>query len=69
MKAQTQFDSENFLMSVAGHLVLILIMVLSFVAVVDKAKLVTPNRVQIIEIDLKNVKIIFQKRKLSENFL
>ena len=64
MKAQTQFDSENFLMSVFGHLVLILIMVLSFSFVVEKAKLVTPNRVQIIEIDLKNVKIMGDETKL-----
>jgi len=64
MKAQTQFDSENFLMSVFGHLVLVLIIILSFSAVVDKAKLVTPNRVQIIEIDLKNVKIMGEETKL-----
>ncbi|MBR3510824.1 MAG: hypothetical protein IKN73_02070 [Alphaproteobacteria bacterium] len=64
MKAQTQFDSENFLMSVFGHLVLILIIVLSFGSVIDKAKLVTPNRIQIIEIDLKNVKIMGEETKL-----
>ncbi len=60
----TQFQSENFLMSVFGHLVLIAIMMLSFSVVVERAKLVTPNRVQIIEIDLKNVKISGDETKL-----
>lgn len=57
MDKNTQFQSENFLMSVLGHLVLIAIIVFSFSVVVDRAKLVTPNRIQIIELDLKNVKI------------
>lgn len=64
MKPETQFQSENFLMSVLGHMILIAIMMLSFSVVVDRAKLVTPNRVQIIEIDLKNVKISGDETKL-----
>jgi hypothetical protein len=60
----TQFQSENFLMSVLGHLVLIAIMMLSFSLVVERAKLVTPNRIQIIEIDLKNVKVSGDETKL-----
>ena len=59
-----QFKSENFLMSVCGHLVLIAIMMLSFSVVIERAKLVTPNRIQIIEIDLKNVKITGDDTKL-----
>ena len=64
MKRQTQFQSENLLMSVLGHLVLVAIMVLSFSLVVERAKLVTPNRIQIVEIDLKNVKISGDETKL-----
>ena len=64
MKAKTQFDSENILMSVAGHLVLVAIMILSFSVVVERAKLVTPNRIQITEIDLNNVKISGEETKL-----
>lgn len=59
-----QFQSENFLMSVFGHLVLIAIMTLSFSLVIERAKMVTPNRIQIIELDLKNVKITGDDTKL-----
>lgn len=61
---KTQFNSENVLMSVFGHLVLIAVMMISFSVVVERAKLVTPNRVQIIEVDLKNVKITGEETKL-----
>lgn len=64
MKADTQFKSENFLMSVFGHLILIAVMTVSFSLVVNQAKLVAPNRVQIIEIDLRNVKISGNETKL-----
>ena len=64
MDKNKQFQSENFLMSVFGHLVLIALMVLSFSLVIDRAKLVTPNRVQIIEINLKNVKITGDETRL-----
>lgn len=64
MKQDMQFQSENIMMSVFGHLVLIAIMVFSVSVVVERAKLVTPNRVQIIELDLKNVKISGDETKL-----
>ncbi len=64
MNKQTQFQSENFLMSILGHLVLLFVLVMSFSAVVEKAKLVTPNRIQITEIDLKNIKISGDETKL-----
>lgn len=60
----TQFRSENIMMSVFGHLVLIAIMMLSFSIVVERAKMVTPNRVEIIELDLRNVKITGDETKL-----
>lgn len=65
MTKQTQFNSENFLMSVFGHLVLLALIVFSFSVVIERAKLVTPNRVQIVEIDLKNVKISGTETKLQ----
>lgn len=64
MKRQTQFESENFLMSVFGHLILLALLMVSFSVVVERAKLVTPNRIQIVELDLKNVKISGQETKL-----
>ena len=65
MTKQTQFQSENFLMSVLGHLVLVAVLLLSFSVVIERAKLVTPNRIQIVEIDLKNVKITGDETKLQ----
>ena len=64
MNAKTQFETENLMMSVLGHLVLIAMMVLSFSVVIERAKLVTPNRIEIIELDLKNVKITGDETKL-----
>lgn len=64
MKESTQFNSENLMMSVLGHLVLIAVMLMSFSVVVERAKLVTPNRVQIVEIDLKDVKVSGKETKL-----
>ena len=61
---ETQFRSENFLMSVFGHLVLLAIIVFSFSVVIEEAKKVAPNRVEIIELDLKNVKITGDETKL-----
>ena len=68
MKRQTQFQSENILMSVLGHLVLVAVMIVSFSVVVERAKLVTPNRIQIVEIDLKNEEensILFKNNKAN----
>ena len=64
MKQQTQFQSENILMSVLGHLILIAVMVFSFSVIIEDAKMVTPNRIQIIEVDLKNVKVTGNETKL-----
>ncbi len=57
MKVANQFSSENMLMSIGGHLVLVAIMITSFVIVVDRAKLVAPDRIEIMEIDLNNVRV------------
>lgn len=65
MNIKKQFESENFLMSVFGHLVLFAIITLSLSVVVERAKNVTPNRVEIIELDLKNVKITGDETKLQ----
>lgn len=65
MTKQTRFQSENFLMSVLGHLVLVAIMIFSFSVVIERAKLVTPNRIQIVEIDLKDIKVSGNETKLQ----
>ena len=64
MKQSTQFQSENVLMSVLGHMVLLAVFLMSFSVIVEQAKLVTPNRVEIIEIDLKNVRVSGDETKL-----
>ncbi len=60
-----QFESENFLMSVFGHLVLCVIIILSVSVVIERAKIVSPNRVEIIELDLKDVKVTGTETKLQ----
>ena len=67
MNKERQFESENFLMSVFGHLVLIALITLSMSFVVERAKNVSPNRIEIIELDLKNVKITGSKTKLQNS--
>ena len=57
MKIADRFSSENLLMSVCGHLALIAIMITSFVVVVDRAKMVAPDRIEIMEIDLSAVHV------------
>ena len=64
MKQKTQFQSENIMMSVVGHLLLVVLLISSFAVVVERAKLVTPNRIEIIEIDLKNVKVSGNETRL-----
>lgn len=64
MKQKTQFQSENIMMSVVGHLLLVVLLISSFSVVVERAKLVTPNRIEIIEIDLKNVKVSGNETRL-----
>ncbi len=65
MIIKKQFESENFLMSVFGHLVLFAIITLSLSVVVERAKNVAPNRIEIIELDLENVKITGNETKLQ----
>ena len=52
------------MMSVCGHLVLLAIMVTSFTLVVNRAKLVAPDRIQIVEIDLDSVIVSGDETKL-----
>lgn len=51
------FKSENLMMSVMGHLVVLAVMITSFALVVDRATLVAPDRIQIYEIDLNAVRV------------
>ncbi|MDE6477880.1 MAG: hypothetical protein K2L94_01370, partial [Alphaproteobacteria bacterium] len=64
MKRWNQFSSENILMSVGGHLALVAVMVTSFAIVVDRAKLVAPDRVEITEIDLSAVNVTGDETRL-----
>ncbi len=57
MELGGRFSSENFLMSVCGHLILAAIMVTSFAVVINRAQLVAPDRIEILEIDLNNVRV------------
>ncbi len=58
------FSLENILSSTVLHLVLAAVMVTSFFIVVERAKLVTPDRIEITEIDLSNVKITRDETRL-----
>ncbi|MBN1281585.1 MAG: hypothetical protein JW985_01285 [Alphaproteobacteria bacterium] len=64
MNDNKHFSSENILMSVFGHLFLVAIMLTSFAIVIKHAKLVAPDRVEITEIDLNNVKVTGDQTKL-----
>lgn len=64
MKRWNQFSAENFLMSVGGHLALVAVMLTSFAVVVDRAKLVAPDRVEITEIDLSAVNVTGDETRL-----
>ena len=58
------FSSENLLMSVCGHLLLVVVLVTAAQVVIDRAKLVTPDRIEIIEIDLDNIRVSGDETKL-----
>ncbi len=64
MRKDKYFSWENLSIAISGHLIIVLIMIVSFVFVIDRAKLVTPDRIQITEIDLSNVKITAKDTKL-----
>lgn len=64
MNWRTQFESENMLMSIGGHLALVAVMITSLVLVVDRAKLVAPDRIEITEIDLSMVKVTGDETRL-----
>lgn len=57
MKFGSRFSSENLLMSVCGHLTLVALMLTSFAVVVERAGLVAPDRIEILEIDLNAVNV------------
>ncbi len=59
-----QFSTENFMMAVCGHLILFVVLMMAATIVFERAKLVAPDRIQIIEIDLNNVKVSGDETKL-----
>lgn len=52
-------------MSVGGHLLVVAMLVTSVVIIMDRAQLVAPDRIEIMEIDLNNVKISEDETKLQ----
>ena len=52
-------------MSVAGHLAVVAMLITSMVVIINRAQLVAPDRIEIIEIDLNNVKISMDETKLQ----
>lgn len=52
-------------MSVGGHLLVVAMLVTSVVFIMDRAQLVAPDRIEIMEIDLNNVKISGDETKLQ----
>ena len=64
MSKFNQFLTENILMSVCGHLVLLAVIITSATLVLDRAKLVAPDRIEIVEIDLDSVVVSGDETKL-----
>jgi hypothetical protein len=58
------FSLENLLMSVIGHLIIISVIVTSFAILVERAMLVAPDRIEIMEIDLNSVTVSGDETKL-----
>lgn len=52
-----RFTSENIMMSIGLHLGIVAVLVTSVVLAFDRAALVAPDRIQIIDIDLNAVKV------------
>ena len=65
MSKINQFSLENILMSVCGHLVVVAVLVTSAVIIIRRAQMVVPDRIEIIEIDLDNVRISGEETKLQ----
>lgn len=61
---KNQFSFENASMAILLHLVLMAFMLTSFHFAIERAKLVAPDRVQITEIDLTNIKITGDESQL-----
>lgn len=59
------FNLENILMSVGGHLLVVAMLITSVVIIMNRAQLVAPDRIEIMEIDLNNVKISGDETKLQ----
>ncbi|MCL1892443.1 MAG: hypothetical protein FWF97_04125 [Alphaproteobacteria bacterium] len=57
MKTNSTFSSENLLISVAGHLGILALMITSFAVFSQMDKIVMSDHVQILEIDLTRVQI------------
>ena len=64
MNKNKTFTTENLLMSLIGHLVVIALMVTSFAVLVNRAMLVAPDRIEITEIDLDSVTVSGDETKL-----
>lgn len=58
------FSSENLLISIGGHLAAVAIMITSFAVIINRAKLVAPDRIEIVEIDLNDVVVSGDETKL-----
>ena len=64
MSTKTTFSSENLLLSVAGHLLIVAAAITSAALIGPMTKIVAPDRVQIIEIDLSKVQITKDETQL-----
>ena len=64
MKTDQTFSLENILISLIGHMFVIAIMVTSFAVLMNRAMLVAPDRIQIMEIDLDSVTVSSEDTRL-----
>ncbi len=64
MKLSKRFSLENISLSLTGHLIVAAAMVTTIAIFFEPEKIITPDRIQIMEIDLNNVQITMNETKL-----
>ena len=65
MSKISQFSLENVLISVGGHLAVLAVLVTSVVVIFNRAQMVVPDRIEIMEIDLNDIKVKGEDTKLQ----
>ena len=57
MFLKDKFSSENFLLSILGHLLIVSFLLVSISFTIKKSKIISKDRIEITEINLSNIQI------------